>query len=45
LKTPHKQTFVLALFSVLLTLGILDAEYGIVRTFVRFICTSCIGLE
>jgi len=27
-----------------LAVGILEAEYGIVRSFVRFICTSCVGL-
>jgi ferredoxin-type protein NapH len=44
LKITHKQFLLLTLFVGLLTVGILEAEYGIVRSFVRFICTSCIGL-
>jgi hypothetical protein len=44
LKITHKQSLLLTLFVGLLTVGILEAEYGIVRSFVRFICTSCIGL-
>ena len=44
MKTTLKQTLLLAFSIALLTLGILDAEYGIVRNFVRFICTSCMGL-
>ena len=38
------QVAVLLLSVVVIALGVLDGEYDVVRDFVRFICTSCIGL-
>lgn len=39
-----RTTFLLTFFSFLFVLGVLEAEYEIVRSFVRFVCTSCVGL-
>lgn len=44
LRATRTQTFLLTVAAALLVIGLFENDYGIVRTLVRFICTSCIGL-
>ncbi|MEE8632781.1 MAG: hypothetical protein V3T10_05705 [Candidatus Bathyarchaeia archaeon] len=41
---PIRQSLLLALSTAMMLLGLLDVQYDLVRNFVRFICSSCIGL-
>jgi hypothetical protein len=44
LKLAQKRFLLLLFCLTSIALGISDGEYEVARNFVRFICTSCIGL-
>ena len=44
MKVPRIQIILLTLSISLLLLGFLEGEYELVRIFVRFLCSACIGL-